>query len=54
MQYVRILTNSAPNSVKGEKYFVSKQNHGVFVRPDRVHIGDFPVEEINFDDDEEM
>lgn len=40
--------------VKGERHFTCKPNHGVFVRPDRVRVGDFPVEEINFDDDEEM
>ncbi|KAI0091545.1 CAP Gly-rich domain-containing protein [Irpex rosettiformis] len=39
-------------SVQGEKYFTCKPNFGVFVRPDRVTIGDFPVEEIDFDDEE--
>ncbi|KAJ3483663.1 hypothetical protein NLI96_g6166 [Meripilus lineatus] len=42
------------SSVEGERYFTCKPNFGVFVRPDRVKIGDFPVEEINFDDDEEI
>ena len=40
--------------VQGERYFTCKPNFGVFVRPDRVRVGDFPVEEINLDDDEEM
>ena len=40
--------------VKGKKYFECKPNLGVFVKPERVKIGDYPVEEINFDDDEEM
>ena len=40
--------------VKGERYFSCKTNYGVFVRPDRVRVGDYPVEDINFDDDEEM
>ncbi|KAI0766025.1 CAP Gly-rich domain-containing protein [Irpex lacteus] len=39
-------------SVQGERYFTCKPNYGVFVRPDRLKIGDFPVEEINFDDEE--
>ncbi|CCM02652.1 uncharacterized protein FIBRA_04756 [Fibroporia radiculosa] len=39
-------------SVQGERYFTCRQNFGVFVRPDRLKIGDFPVEEINFDDEE--
>jgi len=39
-------------SVQGERYFTCKPNFGVFVRPDRVTVGDFPVEEINFDDEE--
>ncbi|KAI0343354.1 hypothetical protein BDW22DRAFT_1329384 [Trametopsis cervina] len=39
-------------SVQGERYFTCKPNFGVFVRPDRLTIGDFPVEEINFDDEE--
>ncbi|KIP02302.1 hypothetical protein PHLGIDRAFT_96132 [Phlebiopsis gigantea 11061_1 CR5-6] len=41
-------------SVQGERYFTCKPNYGVFVRPDRVRVGDYPVEEINFDDDEEI
>lgn len=39
-------------SVNGERYFTCKPNFGVFVRPDRVRVGDFPVEEINFSDEE--
>ncbi|KAH7923712.1 hypothetical protein BV22DRAFT_1092425 [Leucogyrophana mollusca] len=39
-------------SVQGERYFNCSPSHGAFVRPDKVKIGDFPVEEINFDDEE--
>ncbi|KAF8840413.1 hypothetical protein BDN67DRAFT_649167 [Paxillus ammoniavirescens] len=39
-------------SVQGERYFACRPNYGVFVRPDRLKVGDFPVEEINFDDEE--
>lgn len=40
--------------VQGKRYFTCRPNYGVFVRSDRVTVGDFPVEELNFDDDEEM
>ncbi|KAI0034469.1 CAP Gly-rich domain-containing protein [Vararia minispora EC-137] len=39
-------------SVNGERYFECNMKYGVFVRPERVEVGDFPVEEINFDDEE--
>ncbi|KZT00597.1 uncharacterized protein LAESUDRAFT_732197 [Laetiporus sulphureus 93-53] len=39
-------------SVQGERYFTCKPNFGVFVRPERVTVGDFPVEDINFNDEE--
>jgi len=29
-------------SVNGERYFFCAMNHGAFVRPDRVRVGDFP------------
>lgn len=38
--------------VQGERYFACRPNYGVFVRPDKLKVGDFPVEEINFDDEE--
>lgn len=40
------------NSVHGERYFSCRPNYGIFVRPDRVKVGDYPVEELNLDDEE--
>ncbi|KAF9234098.1 CAP Gly-rich domain-containing protein [Melanogaster broomeanus] len=39
-------------SVQGQRYFTCRPNYGVFVRSDRLKVGDFPVEEISFDDEE--
>jgi len=39
-------------SVQDERYFTCRPNYGVFVRPDKVQVGDFPVEEIDLDDEE--
>ena len=39
------------DSVAGERYFQCKQNYGVFVRPDKVQVGDYPVEEIDLDEE---
>jgi hypothetical protein len=40
--------------VHDERYFSCSPNYGVFVKPEKLTIGDFPVEELNLDDDEEM
>ncbi|KAF9646315.1 hypothetical protein BDM02DRAFT_3171848 [Thelephora ganbajun] len=37
--------------VQGERYFECRHGYGVFVRPNKVETGDFPVEEINFDEE---
>ncbi|KAF8623157.1 hypothetical protein AX17_007545 [Amanita inopinata Kibby_2008] len=39
-------------SVQGEKYFSCRPNYGVFVHPDKVQVGDFPVEELDLEDEE--
>jgi len=42
-------------SVQGEKYFTCNPSHGVFVRPEKVTVGDFPViDELDMGEDEEM
>jgi tubulin-folding cofactor B len=39
-------------SVDGERYFACRMQYGAFVRPDKVRVGDYPVEEISLDDEE--
>ncbi|KAJ7065258.1 tubulin-folding cofactor B [Mycena amicta] len=39
-------------SVNGERYFSCRPKYGTFVRPGKVMVGDYPVEEIDLDDEE--
>jgi tubulin-folding cofactor B len=47
-------TGKNDGSVKGAKYFECKAAHGVFVRPERVEVGDFPVLDDLGDEFEEL
>ncbi|KAJ7035531.1 tubulin-folding cofactor B [Mycena alexandri] len=38
-------------SVKGERYFSCRPNYGAFVRPEKIKVGDYPVEEIDLDEE---
>lgn len=37
-------------SVDGERYFQVGEKYGVFVRPDGVIVGDYPVEDFDMDE----
>ncbi|KAG6877540.1 hypothetical protein C0993_006233 [Termitomyces sp. T159_Od127] len=39
-------------SVQGERYFSCRPNYGVFVRPDKLKVGDYPTEDLDLDDEE--
>ncbi|KAK4580342.1 hypothetical protein LTR86_000545 [Recurvomyces mirabilis] len=47
-------TGKNDGSVKGTRYFECKANCGVFVRAERVEVGDFPIVDEFADDDEEF
>ena len=41
-------------TVKGNKYFECMDKHGVFVRPDKLSVGDYPEEDFDFGSDDEI
>ncbi|RSH91278.1 hypothetical protein EHS25_009577 [Saitozyma podzolica] len=47
-------TGKGDGSVEGNTYFKCRPLHAVFVRPEKVTIGDFPEEDLMADDDDEI
>jgi tubulin-folding cofactor B len=47
------VTDCAPR-VDGVRYFTCSAKHGVFVRPDKITVGDYPEEDFMMSDDEEI
>lgn len=47
-------TGKGDGSVDGVRYFQCSLKHAVFVRADKVTVGDFPEEDLMADDDDEI
>lgn len=47
-------TGKNDGSIKGRRYFESQPNFGVFVRPERLEVGDYPVLDELADEEDEF